>query len=105
MIGRDASAAVGVSREQVMTSIVISDEQVEIIKKSPDGVELRSPNGECLGVFKHHGWSEVDIQLALKARASGGPYYTTAEVLAHLKSLEDREKQWRDLRSSGTKLR
>ena len=76
-----------------MTAIVVTEEQATIIKSSPTGVELRSPKGECLGIFKHHGWDEEDIQLALQRRASGGPYYTTAEVLAHIKSLEDREKQ------------
>ena len=76
-----------------MTSIVVTEEQVKIIKSSPRGVEVHGPEGECLGVFKHQGWNEEDIQMALKSRASGGPYYTTAEVLAHLESLEDREKR------------
>ncbi len=72
-----------------MTSIVITDEQAEMIKHSPAGVVIRSSRGECLGVFKHDAQLEEDIKLALEARASGGPYHTTAEVLAHLRSLED----------------
>lgn len=71
-----------------MTAIVVTEEQVEIIKNSPTGVEIRSPKGERLGVFTHHGVSEEDIRIALDRRASTSPRYTTAEVLAYLRSLE-----------------
>lgn len=75
-----------------MTSIVVSAEQAEIIKNSPKGVEIRGPKGECLGVFQHHGVSEEDIRIALRRRASGGPYVTMTDVLAHLQTLESREQ-------------
>ena len=70
-----------------MTSIVVTDEQAQIIKSSPKGVEIRSPKGECLGVLTH-GFTEEDIELAKKALASNSPRYTTAEVLQHLRTLE-----------------
>ena len=62
-----------------MTSIVVSEEQTRIIKGSPQGVEIRSPNGEFLVILTHV-WTEKDIQSALQVRASDEPVYTTAEV-------------------------
>jgi hypothetical protein len=73
-----------------MTSIVITEEQAQVIKSSVTGVEIRSPQGECLGILSAHGFTGEDIALAKLARNSKSPRYTTAQVLAHLQSLEPR---------------
>ncbi len=73
-----------------MTCIVVTEEQAELIMKSPMGVEIRGPQGDCLGIVKPHGVSEEDIQIALQRRESNSPRYTTSEVLTHLQSLENK---------------
>lgn len=85
-----------------MTTIILTNEQAELIKKAGEEVEIRTPEGERLGVFRAQSEDEVDIEIALQRRASGGPYVTTAEVLAHLASLQDRESKSIHLRSFGT---
>ena len=75
-----------------MTSITVTEEQALIIKSTANSIEVRGPKGEWLGVLRHvDEETEEDIRIALKRRASGGPYYTTAEVLAHLQSLESEQ--------------
>jgi hypothetical protein len=70
-----------------MPVIVVTEEQAELIKNAPGGVEFFSPTGERLGVMTPM-FTEEDIRLAKAAASSGSPRYTTAQVLEHLRSLE-----------------
>jgi hypothetical protein len=77
---------------QFVPHIVLSVEQVRALRDAKGEVELRDPQGAKVGSAKPQddldGWTEEDIRLAKEALKSPGPWYTTAEVLAHLRSLE-----------------
>jgi hypothetical protein len=74
-----------------MTTLVVTEEQASIIKQAGCEVEIVSPQGERLGVLSHlTSEDEEDIRIAKQRLASGGPWFTTAEVLSHLRSLESR---------------
>ncbi|HMO86618.1 MAG TPA: hypothetical protein PKC18_17030 [Lacipirellulaceae bacterium] len=71
-----------------MTSIVLTEEQAEVLKQSPQGVEIRGPKGEWLGVVNNHGWTDENVRVAKERLASPGSRHSTAEVLDYLRSLD-----------------
>jgi hypothetical protein len=77
---------------QTAPHIVLSIEQVRVLRDAKGEIELRDPQGAKVGCAKPqddlHGWTEEDIRLAKEALAAPGPRYTTEQVLAHLRSLE-----------------
>jgi hypothetical protein len=70
-----------------MLHIVVDEEQAKIISESSERIEIRDRNGRHLG-YVTQGVSEEDIAIAKERMASDEPRYTTAEVLDHLRSLE-----------------
>lgn len=69
-----------------MAQIVVSDEQARIIAETGGVVEIRDREGNLLGCVAQ-GVSEEDVTLALQSLRSDEPRYSTAQVLAHLMSL------------------
>jgi hypothetical protein len=71
----------------IMTRITISHEQAKLINKAEDDIVLVDPSGNEIGLVSRPTFTREDIEDALKRANSGGPWYTTAEVLAHLRAL------------------
>jgi hypothetical protein len=72
--------------EYTMTHIVLTDEQAKTIAAATKPVAVCDSAGNILG-FLNPKWTEADIAEALKALAADEPWYTTDQVLAHLRSL------------------
>jgi len=70
-----------------MVQVVLSREQAEQIARAREGVELLDEKGHSLGVVTR-GYSAEELKLAQERARSDGPWYTTAEVLEHLRTLE-----------------
>jgi hypothetical protein len=70
-----------------MVHIVVDDQQAKLITEATDSVEIRDLHGRHLGYVVHE-FSDEDIAIAKQRLAPGRPRYTTQEVLAHLRSLE-----------------
>lgn len=78
-----------------MSIITVGEELAAALAHATETVELRSPSGRRLGQFTPQSDDEIDRSkwpppLTGKDRDQimQGPWYTTEEVLAHLKSLE-----------------
>lgn len=75
-----------------MTSILLDEQQSKEISEAKGSIELRDPHGRRLGYFTRavsHGFTEEDIELALKRRQTPGPRLTTQQVLEHLDRLQE----------------
>jgi hypothetical protein len=72
---------------QITPSLTVNDEQAKFIIESGYNVQICDRHGKHLG-FLTRGFNEEDIDVAKSRMNSDGPWYTTNEVLAHLKSLE-----------------
>jgi hypothetical protein len=70
-----------------MVHIVVDDQQAKLISEATDGVEIRDIHGRHLGYVAHH-FTDEEIATAKKRLASDRVRYTTREVVAHLRSLE-----------------
>ena len=66
-----------------MNDIVVDERQAKLIAESRDVVEIRDPQGRCVG-YVSHGFGEEDIAEARRRLASDEPRYTTQEVLESL---------------------
>lgn len=72
-----------------MVHVVLSDEQVKAISQAKGDVEFRDASGQRVGYF-WEGWTAEEIARALASRNSNQRRYTTAEVLQHLQSLDQK---------------
>lgn len=70
-----------------MTQIVLTDEQASILAKALKPLRVVDARGNCLGTFTPL-WTEEDIAEAKRRLAANEKWYTAAEVLAYLHSLE-----------------
>ncbi|MFM9966347.1 MAG: hypothetical protein ACKV2Q_34660 [Planctomycetaceae bacterium] len=73
-----------------MTSIVLDEQQSQVVSEAKGPIELRDQRGNRLGFFTlevRHGFTDEDIELAKQRRASNSRYYTTKEVIEHLQKL------------------
>jgi hypothetical protein len=70
-----------------MTQIILSDDQANAVQAATDTVEIRDRRGNLLGYVSLPP-SEAEIAEARGRLHSAGPWYTTEQVLDHLKSLE-----------------
>lgn len=72
--------------------IVLTTEQARAIRATEGvAVELRDETGQHVGFASSsdcHAWPAEDIAIAKGRLAAPGPQYTTEQVLARLKSLE-----------------
>ncbi len=72
-----------------MHHIVVDEKQAKVISEATDSIEIRDPQGRCLG-YVAHGFTEEDFSVARQRLASDEPRYTTQQVLDHLRSLRQR---------------
>lgn len=70
-----------------MSEIRITAEQAKVIRESADEVVVLGPDGDVVGYIASDFTAE-EIEEANRRAASQGKTYTTGEVLAHLRSLE-----------------
>jgi hypothetical protein len=70
-----------------MPQIVLNDEQAKIVATALQPVQVRDAKGNVLGTIPPS-WTEEDIAEAKRRLASDEPWFTTAEVLAHVRSLK-----------------
>ncbi len=66
-----------------MQHIIVDEQQAKVISEATDGIEIRDPQGRCLG-YVAHGFTEEDFAIARQRLASDDSRYTTQEVLDHL---------------------
>jgi hypothetical protein len=70
-----------------MTQIILNDEQARVFVTAGESVELRDESGRLLGLASR-GPTEEELAEARRRLASDGPWFTTQQVLDHLRSLE-----------------
>ena len=70
-----------------MAQIVLTDDQVRPVRAANETVEVRDRHGNLLG-YVSAAPSDEEIAAAGERLPSAGPWYTTEQVLDHLKSLE-----------------
>jgi hypothetical protein len=77
-----------------MTQIILNSEQAAILAGASEPVCVRLPDGAIAGFLKRDItpkeplFTPEEIAEAERRAHSSGPWYTTKEVLEHLKSLE-----------------
>jgi len=80
-----------------MTRIVLTAEQAAILARSDQAVPVVRPDGSCVGwvspttnfvIPKENPFTAEEIAAAEAEAAGPGPWYTTQEVLEHLRSLD-----------------
>jgi hypothetical protein len=67
-----------------MVHIVLNDEQARVVASALQPVQVRDSQGNVLGILPPI-WTEEDIVEAKRILASSEPWYTTEQVLAHLR--------------------
>jgi hypothetical protein len=72
-----------------MPEITLTAEQAQVVASALQPVVVRDDRGNMLGRIEPV-WTEEDIAEAKKALATNQTWYTTEQVLAHLRSLEGR---------------
>ena len=70
-----------------MTQIILSDDQVQVVKGASNAVELRDGQGNLVGYVARPP-SDEEIAEAKQRLESDGRWHTTEQVLKHLDSLE-----------------
>jgi len=70
-----------------MTGIRLTKDQLSILDESHGSAVLLDEHGMPVG-YVSPPLTEAEMQELRRRADSDGPWYTTAEVLAHLKSLE-----------------
>lgn len=71
-----------------MTSIQLSSEQLQQWQSASGEIAIIDGHGKVLGYVAKPFSVEI-LDAALKRSESDGPWHTTDEVLAHLRSLDD----------------
>jgi hypothetical protein len=70
-----------------MVQVILSKEQALQLERACEAVELLDPEGRSLGIVTTR-LTAAQIEAGQKLARSDGPWYSTAEVLQHLESLE-----------------
>jgi hypothetical protein len=77
-----------------MPEIVLSDQQASILMAATGPVAVRRPDGTFVGWVSSHQptpaspFTPEEMAAAEAAARGPGPWYTTQEVLAHLRTLD-----------------
>ena len=72
-----------------MTQLFLTDEQANAIRHANGTIALCDPSGAFIGyVNREVHFTPEEIAEAKRRGESPGPWYTTAEVLSHLRALE-----------------
>jgi len=70
-----------------MTSVVLNAEQAKVVREATETIELRDSKGDLLGYVSPS--LDADVIAEAKRRVdSDGPWFSTQQVLDHLRSLE-----------------
>lgn len=69
-----------------MTIIVIDPQQAKIISEAEDQVEIRDADGQHVG-YVARGFTPNEVAEARRRLDSEGPWYTTQQVVEHIRSL------------------
>jgi hypothetical protein len=70
-----------------MFEIVLTDEQARVVSSALKPVQVRDRKGNVLGTITP-AWTEADVAEAKRILATNKTWYTTEQVLSHLRSLE-----------------
>jgi hypothetical protein len=70
-----------------MLQIVLTDEQAKVVATALQPIQVCDAEGRIIGHIKPV-WTEEDIKEALRELETNQVWYTTEQVLAHLRSLE-----------------
>jgi hypothetical protein len=70
-----------------MTKLVLDTDQSNLLKQSNGAVTLVDANGNVLGFVHRSGFTPEEIAEAKRRSQAGGPWRTTEEVMARLRSL------------------
>ena len=71
-----------------MTKIILTDEQAQaLVSSNGEDVLLVDSAGKRLGSVLRPTFSETEIAEAERRAGDGGPWHTTEQVIAHLKTL------------------
>jgi hypothetical protein len=70
-----------------MPHIVVDAQQARLISEATESIEIRDPQGRCLG-YVAHGFTDEDIAIARRRLASDQPRATTQDVLGRLRAPE-----------------
>lgn len=70
-----------------MTKVVLTSEQVKLVRNADAGVQIVDDEGNVLGFVVNAFFSPREIAEMEAALKSDGPRYTTEQVLEHLRSL------------------
>jgi hypothetical protein len=80
-----------------MSDLIITHEQAKVLSGATVPVAIRDPDGKLLGYVSPsedkanlHGFTREEIARARQIADSDGPWYTTQQVLEHLRSLEQK---------------
>jgi hypothetical protein len=74
-----------------MAQIILNDAQASVVREAGGELEVFDGTGRMIGTLFPQAHDEAAIVAEAKRRlASPGRRYTTAEVLTHLRSLENR---------------
>jgi hypothetical protein len=78
-----------------MADLIITHEQARLLAGASFPIAIRDPDGKLMGYVsasdvpqKPHGFTPEQIAEARRRADSDGPWYTTQQVLEHLRSLE-----------------
>jgi len=69
-----------------MPEIILTQEQSQVVAASLLPIQVKANNGDLLGTISPP-WTEEDIDQAKRILVENKKWYTTDEVLAHLRSL------------------
>jgi hypothetical protein len=72
-----------------MPDLVLTQEQAEVLARALEPVRVCDPQGNVLRVIPPI-WTQDDIAEAKRILASNHTWYTTEQVLAHRRSLEQK---------------
>lgn len=76
-------------RTDLMTQIILNDDQVQSVRQATDTVELCDQSGILLGyVTRKVMATPEEIAEALKRAASPGPWHSTQQFLARLRAVD-----------------
>jgi hypothetical protein len=70
-----------------MAYITIDEQQAQMVRETSETIEVRDHEGNRLGYVSRN-FTPEEIAEAKRRLVSGGPSYTTQQVLSHLSSLE-----------------
>ncbi len=80
-----------------MSDLIITHEQAKVLSEATVPVAIRDPEGKLLGYAspsehkpKSHGFTREEIAETRRRADSDGPWYTTAQVLEHLRKLDEK---------------